>query len=90
VTDPFRFGLFAWQAGTVFALRSLTLVTDPARAGARLAVMAAEKQRVFSRGFFDAWSAVARGARLDVVADAALAPSRRRVAANARRLTKRA
>jgi hypothetical protein len=86
VIDPFRLGMFAWQAATVIVLRSLSLASDPCAAGTRLFGMAAEKQRAFARGYFDAWSAVMRGARPDVVAEAALRPARRRVAANARSL----
>ena len=39
--DPFTYGLFAWQAGWVFALRSAELWTEPAKAQARLAEYAA-------------------------------------------------
>ena len=45
MTDPSRWGLFAWQVGWVFTLRSLDLMARPDGAGAELARMAAEKQQ---------------------------------------------
>ncbi len=86
--DPFTYGLFAWQAGMVFALRSAELWTEPAKAQARLAQYALEKQKAFAEGAVKAGVAAMEGAAPGVVAAAALAPSRRRVRANARKLSK--
>lgn len=86
--DPEAFARFAWQAGTVFALRSWGLTQNPAEASFRLSEMAIEKQRAFAEGAVAAWWAVMLGSRPDVVAAAALRPARRRVSANHRSLTK--
>ncbi|NKE44354.1 hypothetical protein HB662_06165 [Roseomonas frigidaquae] len=86
MTNPAAYALFAWQSGWVFALRSMQLTTDPVGASAALAEMVAEKQKAFTDGAFAAGRAVMQGARLDVVAEAALRPSRRRVSANMRAL----
>jgi hypothetical protein len=88
VTSPAHYALLAWQAGWVFAIRSAQLWTDPATAGPALAAMAAEKQRAFAAGALAAGRAALRGSAPDVVASAALRPSRRRVAANLRSLTR--
>jgi hypothetical protein len=86
---PDAFALFAWQAGWVFALRSMQLATQPGgEAAESLASMVAEKQRAFAEGALAASHAVLAGSRPDVVAAAALRPSRRRVAANLRQLRK--
>ncbi|HEY4254489.1 MAG TPA: hypothetical protein VGM87_25025 [Roseomonas sp.] len=84
--DPDDFARFAWQAGTVFALRSWDLTQNPGQASFRLSEMVIEKQRAFTEGAVAAWWAVMLGSRPDVVADAALRPARRRVSANHRRL----
>ncbi|MGX9963433.1 hypothetical protein ACVFYP_08910 [Roseomonas sp. F4] len=86
MTNPAAYALFAWQSGWVFTLRSLQLTTDPAGASAALAAMVAEKQKAFSDGAFAAGRAMLAGSRPDVVAEAALRPARRRVAANMRAL----
>jgi hypothetical protein len=86
--DPFAYGLFAWQAGWVFALRSAALWAEPAKAQAKLTEYALEKQKAFAAGALDAGAAVMTGATPAAVAAAALAPSRRRVRANARKLAK--
>ncbi len=86
--DPFTLGLFAWQAGWVFALRSAELWTEPARAQARLTEYALEKHKAFSEGAVKAGFAAMDGAAPAAVAAAALAPSRKRVRANARMLAK--
>lgn len=85
--DPFTYGLFAWQAGWVFALRSATLWAEPARAQAQLAEYALEKQKAFATGAARAGAAALAGASPDAVLSAALAPARRRVRANARKLS---
>lgn len=85
---PEAFARFAWQAGTVFALRSWGLTQNPAEASFRLSEMAIEKQRAFAEGAVAAWWAVMLGSRPDIVADAALRPARRRVSANHRSLTR--
>ena len=89
MTHPAAYALFAWQAGWVFTLRSMQLTTDPAGAGAALAAMVAEKQKAFSDGAFAASRAMMAGARPDVVAEAALRPSLRRVSANMRALNRK-
>lgn len=86
--DPLSLGIFAWQASMVFALRTASLAFDPMTASSRLADMAAEKHTAFTAGWFDAAAAMVSGARPDQVAAAAMAPSRRQVAVNARHLTR--
>lgn len=86
--DPFTYGLFAWQTGWVFALRSAALWTEPAKAQAKLTEYALEKQKAFATGALDAGTAMMAGASPAAVAAAALAPSHRRVRANARKLAK--
>lgn len=86
--DPFAYGLFAWQAGWVFALRSAELWTEPAKAQARLTEYALEKQKAFASGAVKAGAAAMIGAAPERVMAAALAPSRKRVQANARKLAK--
>lgn len=86
--DAAALGLFAWQAGWVFALRSAQLWSEPAGAAAALTAMAAEKQRAFAAGALAAGQAALRGAGPDAVAAAALRPVRRRVAANIRELSR--
>lgn len=88
MTDPAAFALLAWQSGWVFALRSAQLWSSPAGAAAALAEMAAEKQAAFTAGAFAAGQAALHGTRPDLVAEAALRPARRQVAANLRRLTR--
>jgi hypothetical protein len=85
--DPFTYGLFAWQAGWVFALRSAELWTEPAKAQARLTEYALEKNKAFAEGAVKAGAAAMVGAFPEAVVAAALAPSRRRVRANARKLS---
>jgi hypothetical protein len=81
--------LFAWEAGWVFTLRSLRLATQPSpEAAESLASMIAEKQQAFTEGALAAGKAMLDGSRPDVVAAAALRPSRRRVSANLRALRK--
>jgi hypothetical protein len=87
--EPFGYALFAWQAGWVFALRSAELWTEPAKAQGRLARYALEKQKAFAIGAVRAGAAAMDGARPEAVIAAALAPSRQRVRANARKLAKR-
>ncbi|WP_431283050.1 hypothetical protein ACQW02_27245 [Humitalea sp. 24SJ18S-53] len=84
--DPLSFGMFAWQATWVFAMRSASLAGDPINASARLADMVDEKQRAFTAGMMGAVAAMAVGSRPDVVAAAAMRPAQRRVAVNAKRL----
>ncbi len=86
--DPFTYGLFAWQAGWVFALRSAALWAEPATAQAKLAEYVLEKQKAFATGAIDAGAQMLIGATPAAAAAAALAPSRRRVRANARKLAK--
>lgn len=88
VADPFTYGLFAWQAGWVFTLRSAALWMEPAKAQAQLTRFALEKQKAFATGAIEAGTAAMAGATPEAVVAAALAPSHRRVRANARKLAK--
>jgi len=88
MTTPVRYAWMAWQASWVFTIRSAQLWAAPTMAGSELTRMAEEKQRAFTDGVFAASRAVLRGTRPDLVAHAALAPARRRVAANLRQLTR--
>ena len=81
--------LMAWQAGAVFALRSLQLWADPLRAAPRMLAHAAEKQRAMARGARGVTAAMAEGAAPHVVMQAAFEPARRRVAANARTMARK-
>jgi len=83
---PIPWGLFAWQAGWVFTLRSLDLMTHPAGAGAELARMALEKQRAATEGWLAAGRAAIRGEAPAAILAAAARPVRRRVSANLRAL----
>lgn len=85
---PFVAAAFAWQAGTVFALRSIALWAEPATAQAKLAEYVLEKQRAFAEGALDAGRQAMRGADPAAVMDAALRPAHRRVRANHRSLTR--
>ena len=76
------------EAGFVFLAHSAQLWANPARAAARLTQLAAEKQKAFAEGAVKAGLAAANGASPAAVAEAAMAPARRRVRANARKLTK--
>ncbi|WP_235035479.1 hypothetical protein, partial [Roseomonas sp. 18066] len=80
----------AWlaEAGFVFMAHSAQLWANPAKAAARLTALAAEKQKAFAEGAVKASLAAARGASPAAVTEAAMAPARRRVRANARKLTK--
>lgn len=80
----------AWlaEAGWVFLMHSARLWTDP-RAAARLAALGAEKQKAFAEAAFQGTAAALRGSGPDAVARAAMAPIRRRVRANARKLRRK-
>ena len=84
--NPFTTALFAWQTGFVFTLRSMQLWAEPAKAQAQLTEFALEKQRAFTAGAAAAGKAAMAGADAPAVVAAALAPARRRVRANARKL----
>jgi len=83
--DPAGWGLFAWQAGWVFALRSMDLMARP-DGGAALTRMALEKQKAFADGWMAAGAAAMRGEAPAAVMAAAARPARRRVSANLRTL----
>lgn len=85
--NPFAFGLFAWQAGMVFAIRGARLMVDPAAVGT-LAEMAVEKQVAFAKGAAHAMQTGMRGGSMAAMANAGLAPSRRRVKSNFKALGK--
>lgn len=89
MTDPTRWGMFAWQAGWVFTLRSLDLIARPDGASAELARMAIEKQKAFADGWLAAGAAAMRGESPAAVIEAAARPARRRVSANLRTLRRR-
>lgn len=84
------FAAYAWfaEAGWVFAMHSAQLWADPARASARLAALGAEKNKAFAAGALKANAAALRGAKPDTIVKAALAPARRRVRSNAKKLLK--
>lgn len=86
---PFAAAMLAWQAGTVFTLRSLGLWAEPARAQALLTQYALEKQRAFAAGSMAAGKAALSGADPAAVVAAALRPAQRRVRVNHRSLTGR-
>ena len=79
---------YAWfaEAGWVFAMHSAQLWADPAKASARLAALGAEKQKAFAEGTMKATAAAMRGATPDTIARVAMAPARRSMRANARKL----
>ncbi|MBX9698400.1 MAG: hypothetical protein K2X74_03130, partial [Acetobacteraceae bacterium] len=70
--NPFATAMLAWQAGTVFTLRSLALWSEPATAQADLTRYMLEKQKAFARGAFDAGAQALRGAPPEAVMRAAL------------------
>ncbi len=82
------FAAYAWfaEAGWVFAMHSAQLMLNPLAAGPRLAALGAEKQRAFAEGAMKAGLAAMGGARPEAIARAAMAPARRRVRANARKI----
>lgn len=84
------FAAYAWlaEASWVFTMHSAQLWASPAQANARLTALWAEKQKAFAEGAMKAGLATMRGAGPDAVAKAAMAPARRRVRANARKLQK--
>jgi hypothetical protein len=86
--DPFA--AYAWlaEAGWVFMMHSARLLADPGRARARLAALGAEKQKAFAAGAIKAGAAALRGAKPASIAKAAMAPARRRVRVNARKIFK--
>ena len=88
MTSPFA--AYAWlaEAGWVFAMHSAQLWADPAKASARLAALGIEKQIAFAEDAMKASIAAMRGATPDTVARVAMAPARRRVRANARKIQK--
>lgn len=88
MTNPFA--AYAWlaEAGWVFAMHSAQLWADPAKASARLAALGIEKQIAFAEGAMNASIAAMCGATPDTVARVAMAPARRRVRANARKIQK--
>ncbi|WP_376095799.1 hypothetical protein ACE7GA_03705 [Roseomonas sp. CCTCC AB2023176] len=88
--DPVTWGLFAWEAGWVFSVRSMELMFQaPADAAETLGDMALEKGRAFAEGWFDAGLAAMHGADAMAVLAAAAAPARDCVRANLRGLGRR-
>jgi hypothetical protein len=83
---PFAAAILAWQAGTVFTLRSMGIWSDPLRAQALLVEFAVEKQRAFAAGTVAAGRAALTGADPSAVMAAALRPAHRRLRANHRAL----
>ena len=86
IANPFA--AYAWfaEAGWVFAMHSAQLWADPARASARLATLGAEKQKAFAEGTMKATAVATRKSTPDTIARVAMAPARRRVRANAKKL----
>jgi hypothetical protein len=87
--NPYSMAVLAWQAGLVFSLRSVGLWMAPGEAPGRLIGYALEKQRAFADGGLAAGRAALAGAEPAGVVQAALNPARRRLRANARKLTGR-
>ena len=87
---PDPFADYAWlaQAGWVYGMHSAQLWANPAQAHERLTELAWEKWQACMTGAFDASAAMMRGASPEAVAKAAMAPARRRVSANARKIGK--
>jgi hypothetical protein len=81
---------YAWfmEAGWVFAMHSAQLWANPTKASTRLASLGAEKHKAFAEGAVKASVAALRGAKPDTIVNAAMAPARRRVRANAKKLQK--
>ena len=69
-------------------VHSAQLWAAPAHASKRLAALGAEKQKAFAEGALKASAAALRGKKSDLIAKAAMAPARRRVRANARKIRK--
>jgi len=69
-------------------MHSIQLWANPAKASARMATLWAEKQKAFAEGTMNATTAAMRGATPDTIAKAGMAPVRRRVRANARKIQK--
>ena len=67
-------------------MHSAQLWADPVGASARLTALGAEKQKAFTEGAMRAGAAAMRGASPETVAKLAMAPARRRVRANARKI----
>ncbi len=88
IANPFA--AYAWfaEAGWVFAMHSAQLWANPAKATARLTALGAEKQRALTEGAINATAAALRGAAPETIAKAAMAPARRRVRANAKKIQK--
>ena len=84
------FAAYSWlaEAGWVFMMHSAQLMADPAKSGARLAALGAEKHRAMAEGAIKAGAAALRGAKPHIVAQTAMAPARRRVRANAMKILK--
>lgn len=82
------FSAYTWlaEASWVFLMHSARLWADPAKASARLAALGVEKQKAFTEGAIKASAAALRGAKPDTIAKALMAPARRRVRANARKI----
>ena len=88
--NPLAWGLFAWEAGMVFSLRSMNLMLRaPHEAPAALTDMAVEKGLAFAQGWVEAGTAAMRGADAGAVLAAAAKPARKRVSANLRALGRR-
>lgn len=86
--NPFTPYVWLAEAGWVFAMHSAQLWADPAKAGARLVALGAEKQKAFAEGAIKAGAAAISGASPGAGAKLAMAPARRRVRANARKIQK--
>ncbi|MDB5416221.1 MAG: hypothetical protein JWR10_4556 [Rubritepida sp.] len=84
------FPAYAWlaEAGWVFAMHSAQLWANPTTSAARLATLGAEKRKAFAEGAIQASAAALRGAKPETVFKAAMAPARRCVRANAKKIQK--
>ncbi|WP_159351197.1 hypothetical protein [Roseomonas harenae] len=88
IANPFTAYTWFAEAGWVFAVHSAQLWAGPARASARLTALGAEKQKAFADGAMKVGTAVMCGASPDTVAKVAMAPARRCVWANERKIRK--
>lgn len=86
--NPFAAYFWLAEAGFVFAMHSAQLWMQPGKAAGRLAALGAEKQQAFAEGAMQAGMAALRGAPPQAMANAAMAPARRRVKANKARILK--
>ena len=79
---------FGYDVQSVIAMRSMRLLQGGPRASAEARRMVSEKVTAVAAAHTAAWFALATGNSLEAAADLAMAPVRRRVRANVRRLSR--